>query len=272
MGQVTKDLYSVIFCFHTQLKFLICAKLFDLRKIYFYHYLYYGWVLFVFSFFMILFLPGFLIPPLFGYRGVTITYFFLRLWSWVFSRLNFIPYEIYGREHIKKGKSYIYVSNHTSFLDIPGMCLALPGQFRPLAKKELLKIPVFGWIASTAAVIVDRSNHDSRVKSLEKLTEILAKGISILIFPEGTQNRSNELLQPFKDGAFRIALETKQPILPIMIVGAGKLMPPGKAQIFPGRIKIFIGEEIPTDQYTVKEIAQLKAEVFGKMKALVEPG
>jgi 1-acyl-sn-glycerol-3-phosphate acyltransferase len=221
---------------------------------------------------MILFLPGFLIPPLFGDKGVRVTYFFLRLWSWVFSKLNFIPYKISGREHIKRGKSYIYVSNHTSFLDIPGLCLALPGQFRPLAKKELLKIPIFGWIARAATVIVDRSSHDSRVKSLEKLSKTLEKGISILIFPEGTQNRSKELLQPFKDGAFRIAVETKQPILPIMVMGAGPLMPPGKFEIYPGKIKVLIGEEIPTDPYVAKDLGQLKAVVFEKMKLLAKNG
>lgn len=218
---------------------------------------------------MILFLPGFLIPPLFGDQGVRVTYFFLRLWSWVFSKLNFIPYHIRGQGNIRVGKSYIYVSNHTSFLDIPGLCLALPGQFRPLAKKELLKIPIFGWIARSASVIVDRSSHDSRVRSLEKLVGILSKGISILIFPEGTQNRSNDLLQPFKDGAFRIALETKQPILPIMIMGAGKLMPPGKSQIFPGPIHITIGEAIDTVTYSPKDINQLKEDVKRKMLSLV---
>lgn len=235
-------------------------------------YLYLFWTLLVFTFFMILFLPGFLIPPLFGDKGVRVTYFFLRLWSWVFSKLNFIPYKISGREHIKRGKSYIYVSNHTSFLDIPGLCLALPGQFRPLAKKELLKIPIFGWIARAATVIVDRSSHDSRVKSLEKLSKTLEKGISILIFPEGTQNRSKELLQPFKDGAFRIAVETKQPILPIMVMGAGPLMPPGKFEIYPGKIKVLIGEEIPTDPYVAKDLGQLKAVVFEKMKLLAKNG
>ncbi len=236
-----------------------------------FRYLYIAWVLFVFTFFMILFLPGFLIPPLFGEQGVRVTFFFLRLWSWLFSKLNFISYEISGRENINRKKSYIYVSNHTSFLDIPGLCLALPGQFRPLAKKELLKIPIFGWIARAATVIVDRSDHDSRVKSLEKLSNTLAKGISILIFPEGTQNRSKELLQPFKDGAFRIALETKQPILPIMISGAGKLMPPGKFKILPGKIKIFIGAEISTNAYTAKDLAQLKSKVFETMTAMVNP-
>jgi 1-acyl-sn-glycerol-3-phosphate acyltransferase len=234
-------------------------------------YLYIAWVLFVFTFFMILFLPGFLLPALFGESGVRITFFFLRTWSWLFSKLNFILYEITGRDNISRNKSYIYVSNHTSFLDIPGLCLALPGQFRPLAKKELLKIPVFGWIAQVAAVIVDRSSHDSRVKSLEKLSRTLAKGISILIFPEGTQNRSKELLQPFKDGAFRIAIETKQPILPIMIEGAGKLMPPGKAEIYPGKIRIVIGEEIPTAGYSDKDIQKLKTKVFEVMTRMLPP-
>ena len=231
-------------------------------------FLYVVWVLFVFISFMILLLPGFLIPPLFGQKGIRVTYFFLRLWSWIFSKLNNIPYQISGRENIDRKKAYIYVSNHTSFLDIPGLCLALPGQFRPLAKKELLKIPVFGWIAKTAAVIVDRSSHDSRVKSIEKLSKTLSSGISILIFPEGTQNRSGELLQPFKDGAFRIALETKQPILPIMVTGAGKLMPPGKAEIYPGKIKVQIGKEIPTDQYSDKDLQLLKIKVFQMMEGM----
>lgn len=218
---------------------------------------------------MILFLPFFLIPPLFGEGGLTITYSFLRLWSWLFSKLNFIPYEIHGREHIKRGKSYIYVSNHTSFLDIPALLLALPGQFRPLAKKELLKIPIFGWIASAATVIVDRSSRESRVESLERLKKTLGKGISILIFAEGTQNRSKEILQPFKDGAFRMALETKQPILPMMIMGAGKLMPPGKFKVLPGKITIIIGEAISVTDYTDKDLPQLKAKVFDIMKSMV---
>lgn len=234
-----------------------------------FEYIYLVWVLFVFTFFMILFLPFFLIPPLFGEGGLTVTYTFLRLWSWLFSKLNFIPYEIHGKEHIKKGKSYIYVSNHTSFLDIPALLLALPGQFRPLAKKELLKIPIFGWIARTATVIVDRTNHDSRLESLERLKKTLAKGISILIFAEGTQNRTKEILQPFKDGAFRMALETRLPILPMMVLGAGKLMPPGKFKVLPGKIKIVIGEEIPVDEYSQKDTQLLKEKVFNIMKGMV---
>ena len=120
--------------------------------------IYTGWVLFVFTFFMILFLPGIVLPAFFGPRAVSVTYFFMKLWSWLFSKLTFIRYQIINREKIEKGKAFIYVSNHTSFLDLPGIAMTIRGQFRPLAKKELLKIPVFGWVTRATCVVVDRDN------------------------------------------------------------------------------------------------------------------
>jgi 1-acyl-sn-glycerol-3-phosphate acyltransferase len=206
--------------------------------------LYIFWVFLVFTVFMLLFLPGIIIPAFFGPHAVSVTYFFMKAWSWVFSMLTFIRYDQVGRENIEKGKSYIYISNHTSFLDLPGIAMTILGQFRPLAKKELLKIPVFGWITRATCVVVDRSSNESRKKSINYLKEILSLGINILIFPEGTQNRSKEILQPFKDGAFRIAVDTQKPLLPMVVIGAGILMPPGTIRLRPGRIKIVVGKEI----------------------------
>ncbi|MBM3176935.1 MAG: 1-acyl-sn-glycerol-3-phosphate acyltransferase [Bacteroidetes bacterium] len=226
------------------------------------------WALLVFVVFMLLFLPFFLLPPLFGQGGLRITYFFLRLWSWIFSKLNFIPYAIEGRENLTASKSFIVVSNHTSFLDLPGICLALPGQFRPLAKTELKKIPVFGWIASTATIMVDRSNPKSRRKSMNDLLETLARGISVLIFAEGTQNRTSAMLQPFKDGAFKLAIDTGASILPVVISGAGRLMPPGRFFIKPGKIHIRIGAPIAIDAQLAR-IDALKQETFNKMSAML---
>jgi len=218
---------------------------------------------------MLLFLPGLVLPFFFGLRAGSIGYFFLWLWSWIFSILTFIRYEFYGRENFKKGRAYVLVSNHTSFLDLPGLRMLIPGQFRPLAKKELKKLPVFGWIATGATVIVDRSSHDSRKKSIDKLKSILREGISILIFAEGTQNRTKEILQPFHDGAFRIAVDTQQPILPISVVGAGKLMPPGTIKLRPGKIKIYVGEEIPTQGLGVADSSSLKQKTFDIMKKMI---
>ena len=183
--------------------------------------------------------------------------------------LTFIRYDFYGRQYFRKGQSYIYVSNHTSFLDIPGLWMIIPGEKKPLAKKELLKIPVFGWIARSAAVIVDRSSGESRKKSMDKLKKILSEGTSILLFAEGTQNRTKEVLQPFKDGAFRIAIDTQQPILPMVVVGAGPLMPPGTIRMKPGRVKVIVGDEIRTTGLTTDDQAALKKKTFEVMTAMI---
>lgn len=230
---------------------------------------YAAWVLLVFSVFMILYLPGILIPFIFGDKAAALSFKFLKLWSWTFSKLNAIPYKIKGVENVDRNKSYIYVCNHTSYLDIPGITLTIPTQFRPLAKKELKRIPVFGWIAQSACIIVDRSSNESRRKSMDHLKEILAMGISVLIFPEGTQNRTQDRLQPFYDGAFRIAIETRQPIIPIVVLNAGKLMPPHKIHIEPGTIKLVVGNEIQTEDYTLKDTSQLKQDVYDKMDKMI---
>ncbi len=231
--------------------------------------LYAFWVFLVFTVFMILLLPGIIIPFMLGEKFGWLGGKFLWLWSWIFSMLTFIRYDFYGQKNFRKGQSYIYVSNHTSFLDIPGLWMIIPGEKKPLAKKELLKIPVFGWIAKSAAVIVDRSSAESRKKSMDKLKRILSGGTSILLFAEGTQNRSKELLQPFKDGAFRIAIDTQQPILPMVVVGAGPLMPPGTIRMKPGRVKVIVGPEIPTKGLTANEQAALKQKTFEAMKQLI---
>lgn len=230
--------------------------------------LYIFWVFLVFTVFMLLFLPGIILPAFFGQHAVSVTYFFMKAWSWVFSMLTFIRYEMVGRENIVRGKAYIYVSNHTSFLDLPGIAMTIRGQFRPLAKKELLKLPVFGWITRATCVVVDRSSNESRKKSLDRLKEILNMGINILVFPEGTQNRTKEILQPFKDGAFRIAADTQKPMLPMIVIGAGRLMPPGTIRLRPGRIKIVVGPEIAfSESETTQGLKEKSFEVMlGMMK------
>lgn len=179
--------------------------------------------------------------------------------------LTFIRYDLRGRNSIQQGTSYIYVSNHTSFLDIPGIRLLIPGEFRPIAKKELLKIPIFGFIVRAATVVVDRSNAQSRKQSMETLREILKGGISILVFAEGTQNRTKEILQPFKDGAFRIAIDSQLPIIPLVVVGAGPLMPPGTLTIKPGKIKVIAGEPIAVAGLTTEDVQLLKQKTFDRM-------
>ena len=98
---------------------------------------------------------------------------------------------------------------------------------------------------------------------------MLKQGISILIFAEGTQNRSKEILQPFHDGAFRIAVDAQQPILPMVVIGAGRLMPPGTINLRPGKIKIVVGKEIPTAGLSTKDIPELKLKTFSAMTEMI---
>ncbi len=216
---------------------------------------YTAWVIIVFSVFMLILLPGIIIPILFGHK---------------YGRITFIRYEVIGRERIDRKRSYIYTSNHTSFLDIPGLNLGIPTQFRPLAKKELLKIPVFGFIVRVATVVVDRSSTESRRKSIDLLKGILEKGISILIFPEGTQNRTNMPLQPFFDGPFRIAIQTETPILPIIITNAGNLMPPNRLKVRPGKIKVIFGDPIEVTGMENNDLHSLKSHTRDVMLSIIE--
>lgn len=231
--------------------------------------LYTFWVVLVFFAFMLLLFPFILIPFLAGSRFTGIGYRFLWLWAWLFSKFTFIRYRITGRENIPHNKALIYVSNHTSFLDVPGLRLLIPGEFRPIAKKELLKIPGFGFIVKAATVVVDRSSAESRKKSVEQARAVLNKGISMLIFAEGTQNRTRELLQPFKDGAFRLAIETQTPIVPVVVIGAARLMPPGKLQLLPGTISVVAGKPIAVNGLQQDDLTALKTRTFEVMKAML---
>jgi 1-acyl-sn-glycerol-3-phosphate acyltransferase len=223
------------------------------------------WAVLVFFTLMILLLPCILLPFLGGTRFTYISYHFLWLWAKLFSLCTGIRYQLIGRENIPQHTALIFVSNHTSFLDVPGLRLLIPGEFRPLAKKELLKIPLFGFIVKAATVVVDRSDPESRRKSKEQALSLVKKGISILIFAEGTQNRTSSPLQPFKDGAFKIAIETQTPVLPVVVKGAARLMPPGKLRIAPGRIQVVAGQPISTCGLTEKEVPRLKQQTFDAM-------
>lgn len=232
--------------------------------------LYTLWVLVIFTLFMLMILPFVVIPFLLGEKFGWIGYKALWIWAWIFDKLTGIRYNLINRHYIKPGKSYIFVSNHTSFLDAPGVRLMIPGEFRPLAKRELGKIPVLGWIVQSACIIVDRGDHNSRKKSLAKLVQVIERGISPLIFAEGTQNRTKELLQPFKDGAFKIAIDTQTDILPMVVIGASALMYPGDVRIAsPGVIKVVADKPIDVKSFG-NDVTALKHHTFEAMLGLIK--
>lgn len=219
-------------------------------------YAYIIWVGIVFTFWMIVLLPFFIIPYVFGVKiGGEIAFFFLKVWSYLFSWFNFIFFRVKGRHFIDKKNASIVVSNHTSFLDAPAFAIGMHGQCRPLGKKEMIKFPIFGWIYKMNVVIVDRSSSESRQRSLRELKKLIRQNISILIFPEGKMNRGDTILQPFYNGAFRLATELNIKIQPLIIENAINLMPrSGPFTIKPGLVTVNYLEPIDPEGMDVENL------------------
>jgi 1-acyl-sn-glycerol-3-phosphate acyltransferase len=218
---------------------------------------------------MFLALPFVVIPILINDRFGGISFLATRLWVYFFATPSLIFFKTHNREIIDKNRSYIFVINHTSFMDAPAIAMSTPIQLRALGKKELSRIPVFGFITSRVAVWVDRSNPESRKKSLTKLVKTLNKGISILVAPEGTRNNSDQVLLPFFNGPFRLAIETGVPILPLVIHDAKKLMPKGQLRVSPGTVHSYFLPPVETDKLSQEDITELKEKVFELMKAKI---
>ncbi len=180
-----------------------------------YFYAIYAVITFVLLF--LIFFPLFIILSFFKAWGRKAIWRIIQIWSYIWFFLIAMPVR---REYIQrpdKKKQYIVVGNHWSYLDTAMIFRAIPFYARPLAKFELTKIPLFGFLYKTMAVVVDRSNPESRIKSLHLLKHTIeVEKTSIFIFPEGTFNETTEPLKSFYDGAFRMAIQTQTPILPIL--------------------------------------------------------
>jgi 1-acyl-sn-glycerol-3-phosphate acyltransferase len=158
-----------------------------------------------------------------------------------------------GLQHVDPSRPTIYVSNHQSTSDIPVLMVALPVNVRFVAKKQLQWIPIVGLYLHLAGhILIDRSNTRSAIASLEAAARKIRSGISIIVFPEGTRSPDRRIL-PFKKGPFGLALKAGTAICPVTIEGSGKLMPKRSWRIFPGEVRVKIGEPIDASKYQEHE-------------------
>lgn len=150
-----------------------------------------------------------------------------------------------GVENLQSGKSYIYVSNHASGFDIPAVIAGIPDQIRIVYKKELGKIPIWGWALkyNRTYIPIDRSSGADAIKSLNEAAEKMKSGASVLLFAEGTRTKDGKL-QPFKRGAFNLAVKSGVPVIPLTINGSFKILPKKKFRILPGQITLVLGKPI----------------------------
>ncbi|MCC5920265.1 MAG: 1-acyl-sn-glycerol-3-phosphate acyltransferase [Cyclobacteriaceae bacterium] len=189
----------------------------------------------------------------------------MKIWSYLFGWLCGFRYELRRNFDLTNFQGAVYVSNHTSFLDTPALPRIFPHVWKALGKKELATVPLFGYAIKLFTVVVDRSSAASRKQSLDLMRKNLLQDISILIFPEGTMNRTKEPLIKFHDGAFRLAIYSKKPIIPMVTYGGQFLMPPSSMKAKPGKIKIEFLEPISTHNLSLEDIPALKDKIRNAM-------
>lgn len=189
-------------------------------------------------------------------------------WARMLCWVNGVTVEVRGLEKIDLARPYIFAANHQSQFDI----FALQGysgfDFRWMAKKELFRIPLFGWGMKLAGYIpVDRSGGKKAVKSLDEAAQRIAGGISVIIFPEGTRSRDGEI-HPFKAGGMVLAIKSKVPLVPVAIEGTYEVLPKGKMLAKSGHVIINIGDPIKTADYSKKQKHELAERLHDAVLAL----
>ncbi|MGQ0647808.1 MAG: lysophospholipid acyltransferase family protein [Gemmatimonadaceae bacterium] len=154
-------------------------------------------------------------------------------------------------------RPYVAVSNHESWADI-FLISHLPWEMKWMSKEAMFRIPCFGWMMRMAGDIsLTRGERTSAVKAMAAARDRIAKRVSVMIFPEGTRSRGGELL-PFKDGAFRLALETGAPILPIVVAGTRDAMAKGRFRFQRARARVKVLPPIETIGLTLDDVATLR--------------
>ncbi len=228
-------------------------------------FIYTVYALLTFVLMMFLLFPFIVIASFFGkVKGGNMIYSICRIWtdvvlfSWGITHKNIF-------EAPKSNKhAVIFVFNHISYIDIPFMLKAFRNDpIRILGKAEMSKVPVFGYIYRKATVMVDRESDAGRVRSVHELKKVLAKNISIVLAPEGTFNMTNKPLKEFFNGAFKIAVETKTPIQPVLFLDAyDRLNYNSIFSLSPGKSRaVFLPEILPGDN-----MLMLKEKVFNEME------
>ncbi len=188
-----------------------------------------------------------------------------RLWAKMILRASSVGVEVHELENISSNQSYIFAANHQSYYDILALLGYLPVQFRFLARKELFRIPIFGWAMHSAGYIpVDRSRPREALKSLKRAALKVKQGKSIIIFPEGTRSPDGKV-KSFRRGGFVLAIQSGKPVVPITIDGGYKVLPRGGLKVRSGNIKVVIGKPIDSTPYSINQ----KGELMQKVREVV---
>jgi 1-acyl-sn-glycerol-3-phosphate acyltransferase len=210
--------------------------------------------------------PFFLIIGVWDSLGARRTIFYIvKYWSDAWLWLIGMPLTKIGKG--KPNGRYVVVANHISYLDTINIFSAAHGYFRPLGKKEISAIPVIGFIYKQIVIMVDRSSLHSRARSMRLMWRVLHREGSIAIFPEGTFNEGEAPLKSFYDGAFRLAISTQTPILPVIFPDTVRRWHfSAWWKLWPGRNRIVYMEPVEVKGLTAQDAHALRDEVYRMME------
>ena len=182
-----------------------------------------------------------------------------------------VTVQVEGTEHLAPDRPYIFAANHQSQFDIFALQGFLGIDFRWLAKKELFKVPIWGTAMRRAGYIpIDRSHGRQAIKSLDGAAQKIARGTSVIIFPEGTRSKDGKL-HKFKSGAMRLAIKSGVPLVPVAITGTYKILPKGRLLVRSGQVTIRAGRPIDTQGYKSKDKHELAALLQEAVAGLMKP-
>ncbi|HHM20932.1 MAG TPA: 1-acyl-sn-glycerol-3-phosphate acyltransferase [Bacteroidetes bacterium] len=229
----------------------------------------------VFFLLWIILMPLYLLAFVFFPKRWTkyIIWFSHHIYTRLFFTLTLVRLEITGLENFDPRQTYIIVSNHRTALDFMINARAWPGVYKYLAKKELVKVPVFGLIVKKLCVLVDRRDKASRSKSMQQMRLALSEGYSIFLYPEGTRNRTDQPLLPFHKGAFIMAIESGCPIAVQTLVNVNDISDHRHTLDFaPGRVKVVWAPPVSVEGLTLQDVRKLSDEVAQIMTETLQQG
>jgi len=191
-----------------------------------------------------------------------------RIFRWVTKSYSAVALPLFGvtletrgLSRVDRGRPYVFMSNHVSHVDSPALALSIPHPLHWVFKKELSRIPVFGWaLLSLGQIMVDRTDASQAREALASAASGLAGNNSVLIYPEGTRSRDGKL-QPLKKGGFFIAVRVGLPIVPVRVSGSRDIVPSGSLSVRPGHVVVELFDPIPTSGTTDADIPNLMARV-----------
>ncbi|MCC6263180.1 MAG: 1-acyl-sn-glycerol-3-phosphate acyltransferase [Bryobacterales bacterium] len=195
-----------------------------------------------------------------------------RAWARQLLAIGGVRVRVEGLENIDPEGSYVFVSNHVSFMDTPVLMAHIPVQFRFLAKQGLFQIPFLGnHLRRAGHIPIPRDDIRGMLKALTGAAEIVQRRrICLMIFPEGGRTHDAIGLQEFKDGAAYLAVKSGVPMVPVGLLGMGQILPMGSVHVRSGRATLRIGKPIPTTGLSLKEHKALTDRLRLEVSALSE--